>query len=269
MATWYRYTVLRVCPDKIRGEIVNVGICVVCPDGRINIHMPDKMRKAAALDSRYSADFINEAVEGLISFAECSTSIQERESAILFASQDNIRCSEFAEFRLDDPDLYHAKVGELLKLLVTPVTLREKAKIRRITTTVKNEFMERGLLAESGDINEHLVVAQYPIDDKTGLKADFALKNSVMHITQTIDFNVKAQTSKLQEAALDAVKLDMATRSFGDNTAKYVLYSAKRNSEPVKQALSILEDHTELLFNLESATESKEYFDILARAAAH
>lgn len=269
MAVWYKYAVLRICPDEVRGETVNVGLFTLSPEGKIALHIPERMNKASALDDKCDRAFIYSAANTIFELTALAETAQQKTEIISSSFHGALQSSPLAEFMAHDQKDYNRKVKQITDLLITPRISKHREMAPRITTRLKNIFDDSGLLAESGDINEHRIVAQYPIDEKTGLKADFALKNSVMHITQTIDFNVKSQTGKVQEAALDAIKLDMATRTFGKDTAKYVVYSAKRSSQPVKQALGILEQHTEMLFNMESSQDKQEYLSILENAASH
>ncbi|MBP0047677.1 DUF3037 domain-containing protein [Marinobacterium sp. AK62] len=266
MATWYKYAVLRACPDRVRGEIVNVGIVVISPEGQLDVLIPDQMNKAAALDSSMKAELIEEIANEACRAADYVSSVQDKIMMLETASNDFIRCSNFAEFQLSDTKHYTRKVNELLNLLVKPVKHKREAQSRRIGTKMKELFKSKSLLGGQDDIGKHLVVPEYPIDLARGFKADFALKNGVMHITQTIDMNTSDPKQKHAKAALHALTLDKATDVFGDDTKRYVVYSAARRNKTVDQTLQLLGDHADEMFNLESSQETKDYIEIIESA---
>lgn len=266
MAHWYRYAVLRVTPDKIRGEVINVGVIVISPSGDLDVVLPDRHKKAVALDANLEQPVIQEMANQICKFADLEANPLKKEKLIEMACSDILRCSAFAEFKVDKPEHYHRRIEDLLQLLVNPVTRKRQAKTQRIATKVKSIFEDHDILGSIDDIDNHLVVPNYPIDALRGLKADFALKNGCMHITQTIDMNTSDHTQKHAQAALDAVTLDKALNIFGNDTRRYVVYSATRKNQTVDQTLNLLGDHADSMFNLESDEETKEYVDLIQAA---
>ncbi len=268
MAHWYRYAVLRVTPDKMRGEIVNVGVIVISPNGDLDIVLPERHKKAVALDASLEQPVIQEMANQICKLADFDSNPAKKEKLIEMACSDILRCSAFAEFKVDRPENYHRRIDDLLQLLVNPVTRKRQAKTQRIATKVKSIFEDHEILGSIDDIDNHLVVPNYPIDALRGLKADFALKNGCMHITQTIDMNTSDHAQKHAQAALDAVTLDKALNIFGDDTRRYVVYSATRKNQTVDQTLKLLGDHADNMFNLESADDTNAYVELIQAAIA-
>lgn len=266
MATWYRYAVLRAMPDKLRGEVVNVGLVVVTPEGKVDIEIPDQMNKVAALDSELKHPVIADMASEIGFLTDIESNSVNKEPLIEMACTGILRCSTFSDFRIDSPDQYRKRVNDLLKLLVLPVRHKRKATAPRITTKIKRLFEKRDILGAAGDIDKHLVVPQFPIDTERGFKADFALKNGVMHITQTIDMNTTDQSQKHAQAALHGLTLDRALDVFGQETRRYVVYSATKKNQVVNQTLNLLGDHTDEMFNLESSAETREYLELIESA---
>jgi hypothetical protein len=139
---------------------------------------------------------------------------------------------------------------------------------KRISTRVKNIFENHNLLGGRDDIDNHLVVPNYEIDDQQGLVADFALQNSVMHVTQTIEFNSTDVRQKRQQSALNALTLDSAKQVYGDDTKKYVVYSiAKDKDESIEKSLFLLKGHADYLINMKDKNDFNDYIDMIRTAA--
>ncbi len=167
---------------------------------------------------------------------------------------------------------YQAQVRAVLAESVNPPTIaqtnvspisRRRNVVRR---KLRDDFQSMGLWSRNGsDINNHQVVELFPISADHGIVADFALQNTVMHITETIDFLTQSSKSKKLEAQAKTFVLTEAVKVFGPNTAKYVV-AAGSNDPDVRQSVNLLADHAEV-FALESAFDMRRYVEVIATAA--
>jgi len=100
------------------------------------------------------------------------------------------------------------------------------------------------------------------------LFAAFALKNGVMHITETVDFDVSAgsQRQKSIEAQAKTLILSAAKDVLGIDTKNYVVISGS-NRVAARTSINLLQDHAEI-YALESTQDMDSYFDRLSVAAA-
>jgi len=153
-------------------------------------------------------------------------------------------------------------------LLVNPVKTKKAVKVQRISTKMRNLFDGKNLLGGKDDINNHLVVPNFPIDSKNLFKADFALKNGAMHVTQTIDLNTSDTNQKHAQAALDALTLDKARDVFGETTQRYVVFSASAaKSREMEPHIELLNEHATGIYNMESRDDMSSYFELIESAA--
>jgi hypothetical protein len=194
------------------------------------------------------------------------------EDAFQSFMKGSVECSSFASFKASSDRHYQQQINRLLELLITTSKKPEVEHIskKRITTRVKDIFERSRLLGGKNDIGNHLIVPNYEIDNRQGLVADFALQNSVMHVTQTIEFNSTDAKSKRQQSALNALTLEQAVKIFGPGTARYIVYSITNNSmdENIEKSLFMLKGYADHMVNLGSKSDVDDYIDIIRTAAS-
>jgi len=144
----------------------------------------------------------------------------------------------------------------------------EKKNHSLLRSRLKQQFLSLGLLGKTvSDINDHKVVSRYPIEASQGLFADFALKNSVMHITATLDFTTSEQayTAKKYETQAKCLVLKAAEEICGPKTKKYVIVAGadKKNSN---SALNLLRANAKV-YDFEDTSNMAEYLEAIQRAA--
>ncbi len=175
-------------------------------------------------------------------------------------------------FAYNDEADYQAQVRAVLTESVNPPTIAQTnvAPISRrrnvVRRKLRDHFKSRGLWSRNDhDIDNHQVIEQFPISVEHGIVADFALKNSVMHITETIDFETQSLKGKKLEAQAKTFVLSEAVKVFGANTAKYVVAAGSHRAD-VRQSVNLLVDHAQV-FALESADDMTRYVDAITSAA--
>lgn len=175
-------------------------------------------------------------------------------------------------FTFSDEADYQQQVRAVLAESVNPPSFAQAnaAPISRrrnvVRRKLRDHFKARGLWSRNDqDISKHRVVEQFPISAEHGVVADFALRNSVMHITETIDFEIQSIRGRRLEAQAKTLVLSEAVRVFGANTRRYVVAAGMANPD-VKQSVSLLTEYGEI-FALESSTDMTRYVDAIATAA--
>lgn len=167
---------------------------------------------------------------------------------------------------------YHLQVAAVLAESVNPPSLAQSHPVpvsRRRNVVRRNlraHFKARGLWSrQDSDIYQHKIVEQYPISPESGLIAEFALRNGVMHITETVDFEVQSLVGKRLLAQAKTLVLSESARVFGASTRRYVVVAGSTR-EDARQSMNLLRDHAEV-FALESTSDMTTYVDAISSAA--
>lgn len=133
---------------------------------------------------------------------------------------------------------------------------------------MRDHFKAGGLWSRKHeDINNHRVVEQYPVSLENGIVADFALRNGVMHITETIDFEIQSLIGKRVEAQAKTLVLSESLKVFGDMTKTYVVASGTSRPD-AKQSVKLLGEYADV-FALESPTDMRRYVEAMTSAASN
>ncbi|AVJ97814.1 hypothetical protein CSB94_3345 [Pseudomonas aeruginosa] len=134
---------------------------------------------------------------------------------------------------------------------------------------MRNLFKNHNLFSESvDDILNHRVVQNFPISDRANLHADFALKNGVYHITETIDLGARDASVKFKEAGLKSFIMAKAKLELGNETRCYAVYSASAADEKDKsEAIELLSEGSDYSFNLRSQKDMMSYIQRMEEAA--
>jgi hypothetical protein len=266
MERFYNYSVLRVIPDARRGESVNIGIVVFAGTG-LDVRILPSLSKVAALNGQVDLAMLRQLPEAL---NEWTSGVVDAGAAhALLRDLGIVSVSTLGRFETTSEGSYERAVSRLMRTLVNPVTVPRQPYGTRLKTALRTKFKKSKLLGDtSSAIAEHLVVEDYPIDETEGLYADFALKNSAYHITETADFRAAStpQVGLLRAASLAAIKLDKAKQSFGNSTKRYVVYAARRGAP--SQPVNLLGDYSDHIFHMDSRQDMASYFEIIATAAS-
>lgn len=267
-----RYSLLLMNPTVERLDTVVAGAVFHSARGW-DVRVTDNVQKMRAIDPSFSSDRLIHTPALALSLADCARDIRELASqfdgARLGVSMDRF----VGSFTFVDEAEYQRQVSAVLAESVNPPTLakanaapvtRRRNVVRR---KLRDHFKQRGIWSRSDqDINNHKVVEHYPIAPEYGVVADFALKNSVMHITETIDFEIQSPKGRRVEAQAKGFVLTEAIKLFGESTRTYVVAAGTANPE-VKQSVALLADNA-LVYALESTADMNAYVDAIASAAS-
>lgn len=234
----YEFSLLRLSSTDARDERLNIGVVILDTD-TLDVRLAkklDKMRAmSGALGSRQAKDFALSLVELDRKCAEIGISdIKERLTFMVGSGPFSL--SSFGTFTAESRSAYEARISSILNSLVEPESAPAKTleKRSRLLAEVKTEFRHLKVLAKQDEtIESHRIVQKYEID--TGLTADFALKNGVMHIVETVD--ATGDEHKIRQVVsligVSALVLQRAKMNFGENTARRLVYTASPLMESI------------------------------------
>lgn len=275
MTAFARYSLITMQPDPERMDVLCVGALILLPDGSWQVLVPGK-EKLEALGYMAAARRLMAISVNLRELLKtCATITDAR--VLLASMRSSLGVHDFeGVFTYGTEADFKRHVDAItLESIAIPQQPRDEQTDRprvhrtRVRTRLRKHFAEMGVLAAPGDKNaDHKVVPDYPINEKHGLKAEFAVKNSVWHITETVDFDVSSEAvrNKTFEAQAKCLVMHAAQEAFGPKTKRYIVVRGGE-SEHAHTSVDLLST-VGRLFMAESNEDMTAYFDLIA-AAAH
>jgi hypothetical protein len=270
MSILAKYSVLQARPSRDRHEIVTVGL-VMSRNDEWDVRILPEPSKILALNPAFPASGLVNIQRMISALLEGAENFEVARARLARHGNDPALQPHVGQFLAEEDDEYERKISELMKFLVLPPNaqkplVRKQVKANRLRTRLKDRFRAQGLLAKTADeIGEHKVVEHYPINAERGLFAEFALRNGVMHITETVDFTVQKMPRKVLEAQAKTLILSEAAKEFGAGTKRNVIVSGSYLRQAIP-SINLLSDHAEL-FEMSSEADMARYFDIIEEAA--
>lgn len=266
------YSLLLVNPTVDRLDTVVVGAVFHGAAGW-DVRVAASVQKMKAIDPSFPESRLIQTSNLTYELAQGATGMRELQRTFEGARLGLLMDSFVGSFTYSTDEEYQHQVTAVLAESVNPpsLALANAAPITRrrnvVRRKLRDHFRAQGLWSRNDqDIDRHRVVEHFPISIAHGVIADFALKNSVMHITETIDFEIQSLKGKRLEAQAKTFVLTEATNVFGANTKRYVVAAGTANPD-VKQSVLLLADHANV-YALESAADMKNYADQIEAAAA-
>jgi len=269
------YSLLTLYPDAERVDVLCVGVVVLDAAGLWHVAVlptADKLRAVAAS----APDRLQLLAGNLRQYlAECDTLAAAR--ALLARPGSALMLHEFeGVFSYTSESAFATQVQAIMAESVLPppvvgqnikswprTTVRQHTRAR-----LRRQFENMGIMGKSADqLAEHKVVRNFPVSARHGLTAEFAVKNGVMHFTETVDFDVAEDSvrGKTFEAQAKCLVLRSATETFGDKTQCHIVVSGG-GAQHASRTVDLLSTVGHL-YSVESSPEMAAYFDIIARAA--
>ncbi|WP_213662394.1 DUF3037 domain-containing protein [Stutzerimonas stutzeri] len=268
-----KYSLIQFTPDRKRNETINIGLVAFMPDS-IVVNLCESIRKIRAVDGAISGNDLKN-IESMLQkiFSKSVPESQEIESRFEFLKlilPDSYQLSTLGCFSAATREEANLKISLLMNDLVIPprpVITRERG--ARIITNLRSIFRQHDLFSDSvDDIFNHRIVEKFPISEKSSLRADFALKNGVYHITETIDLGARDASVKFKEAGLKSFVMAKAKLELGKETKCYAVYSASAADEKDKsEAIDLLSEGSDFIFNLRSQKDKVDYIQRMEDAA--
>ncbi|USE78867.1 DUF3037 domain-containing protein [Cupriavidus gilardii] len=268
--TDFKFSVLRVIPNAVRGERVNVGLSTVDPSSTVRIHLHVNRDRLRALDPNLTAiDWENwaEQAETLLNSLPESARTQWLCTGLAPVIADK----EFGWFKASQ-DGYDTMVDQLLeRLVLKPRKVAERRKSGRQAThlqaQLRNWFKAEKIMGKSmDDLSRHRIVEEFPVSIETDSFADFAFKNGALHIMETLDLrHVDHLTARLRnQAAFKSVVLDQARDVVGDG--KCIAIVAATDYQAVKPALRMIERNADEVLSIDSPQDVERLATRLSEA---
>ena len=267
-----QYCVIDFRPNFERKEVVSIGL-LVRVDNEWDIRLLPDASKVSALNPLFPIGGITAVGVTLTRMLERADSFQAARIMLTQLGGSPGLQDFVGQFPSDSDQQYESEIAWLMSELVSPPLPTLSASTRlisepRLRTKLRNHFKSQHILARSKDqINDHKVVENFPIEAGKGLIAEFALKNSCMHITETVDFDValSSNRNKRLEAQAKTLVLSAAKDRLGPTTKTYVIVAGS-NRNVAKTSINLLGDYAEV-FALESADDMNSYFQRIYSAA--
>lgn len=275
MTSIAHYSLLAMRPDPERIDVLCVGAVVRTDDGAwtvltpgatkleaLGYHSASRRLLAMATNLRQLLDEVDSlaAARAMLAQLRSTLSLNEFEGFFAFESVADFQ-HQLQAITAESIAVPQAQPEYKVEVVARPATPKVKARLRR-------HFRTMGILANAGDTNaDHRVVPNYPLSAKHGLKAEFALKNAVWHITETVDFDVASEgvRNKTFEAQAKCLVLRAAQDILGPKTKRYIVLNG---SDAAHAANSVdLLSTVGTLFMTESDEDMTNYLDLIAKAA--
>jgi hypothetical protein len=267
------YSLLMMRPDTERLDVLCVGLAARDAEGAWHIATLPRPEKLLAV-APSGADRLPRLEANLRDYlADCDSFEAARQ--LLSRTRGALELHEFeGAFAYTDLADFEAQVNAIMRESVLPpeAAAAPRARVHRVRphtrARLRRQFESMGILARHADeISDHKVVRNFPVSLEHGLTAEFALRNSVMHITETVDFDV-ADTSvrgKTFEAQAKCLIMRAARDAFGSDTQCYVIVSGGGAAHAAR-SVDLLSTAGRL-FSADDKADMTEYLDRMSRAA--
>lgn len=270
------YSLLTLRPDPERIDVLCVGAVVLDAQGNWHISAPGPSTKLLALGAE-PATLTRMGANLSAVLQDCTTLAIARSR--LASLRSALALHEFEGFFSYQAETQFAsQVQAILAESVLPGVARPAApdanavKVVRPRTRarLRRQFETMGIMAHHADeIAQHKVVHNYPVSARHGLNAEFALQNTVMHITETVDFDVVDDSvrAKTYEAQAKCLVLQASMDAFGSQTRRHIVVSGSGAAHAAR-TVDLLSTVGEL-YATESAKDMDNYIAIIAKAAGN
>lgn len=269
------YSLLTLRPSPERIDVLCVGAVALDHEGVWHVSMlPDESKLlAVAPSAKGRLATLGANLKTLLSGVASLSDARERFSRpgsplALHDFEGSFAFQDAADFTRQMAAVMSESVLPVKSLPAKPPQAARMVVPQRTRARLHRQFTTMGIMGKSaGDIASHLVVRNYPVSLKHGLTAEFALKNSVMHITETVDFDVADESvrGKTYEAQAKCLVMREALDSFGRKTECHVVISGG-SAEHASRSVDLLSSVARL-YAVENSEDMSEYFERMARAA--
>lgn len=263
----FKYCVLRLMPDPVRGEVVNIGL-IIFTDGGIDLRIGKNLAKAQALVPHLSIDGLDELKEEL---GDIAGLLNPEEALPLLKSYGPFTVSELGYFTAND-DKYEAKIEQIMRWLVSPPAKPSAREGRsRLATEIRSELKRHKLLGNSiEEMHKNKVVAGYELPGEDDLAVDFAIKNGLYRFTQVIDYRTtpKSVHSKIKEVSIKAIAIHQAPRALDvkkDDVKGYALvWVPPEFADVAHPHLKVLHDFTDEILHYDNPRDRNRYWEMIS-----
>lgn len=257
------YAPLRLHPYAWRSEHLNIGLVVRGADGAVRIHLADNLKKLRSFAPRVDLDVVRGWPAELQPMLSNSQSLDEVAARLARWGQTRQLGEQRGAFQYNSEETYALRVAAALERLVEPEarlrTASQRGQRSRLEVELREAFSAYGWLAPDPSQVDHRIVPRYPIDLEADLRADFAVRNGVMHVIETVDFRVAEPASKRDSARAKALVLTLA-----QGARKYAVV-AGGDGEESQPSVRLLQRQSDVLVRWESPESVDRFLAEMAR----
>jgi hypothetical protein len=260
-----KFWVISYQPNVLRTEHLHIGVVAQKGEDYV-VKLASNLKKLRAFDSRISMKAVRDQEASLGTLIKELGGVDAAQRIGLLGSWQFT--DETGQFQYhDDRDAsFHEGVQWALKITCEPNAARaeiDRAPKSRLFLDLKESFKVSGLLGQN--LNDHKLVSRYTLKADEDLHADFALKNSVMHYIETVDFrSISNLSAKRTEAQSKALVLSVANSE--DPTAISYAVVAGIENEQAKASVKLLERFSDELYVYESSADMTKFIDKMHQA---
>jgi hypothetical protein len=270
MAHSYDYAVVKIAPDPIRDEALNVALVILHPE-HLDVRITPNPERLRAVAPALQPKMLEELRTALRAVDNPTLTTDQRIERLRDLPGISVSGAGtlYAENEVQLDDHIGNLVSRLLKSIRAPATV-PSPKVTRLTKELSAAFRREKLLGRGEDaLDRHKIVRNVAVSSDGALRADFVAKNRKMHVTETVDLRTDGDltAARLKDIAVSAVTLDEAKRTFGRSTQRYFIYAGNRAAEQQARGyLNAAEHHADHVFNFISKDDRARYFDFVFAA---
>ncbi|NNN12589.1 MAG: DUF3037 domain-containing protein [Acidimicrobiaceae bacterium] len=271
------YRILRLVPDRDRGERLNIGIVTTAlpnSDLQWNPHLTQDVEKLRSLDPNLTVSTFTETCGYIVNESNKNLGIEGLEALI----------TSFPIFELSDPASFSCRsdqvddtIAWMMKNLVERPKLQEihhtsKSNLR-LRSTVRDALDRLGVLSSPNDPGPETLtsnpkfVQNYEINEGLSIRADFGAENGKLRLIEVLDLRVKRRTepAKINEASDKALTLIEARKSHKDRLdAAVVIATHSTSSQLFRVCHARIVSHATQIIDM-GDPDSEEGLDQLGR----
>lgn len=273
MAHCYKFAVVRLAPDDVRDERLNVG-AIVLTDTGIDVRLARRLEKVRSISAAVEPHTLRDLIENLKEVDDRLrvSGLDQGARLGVLSRMGPISLSKPGTFVADEANSYEERIAAILRTMVDPepAPRRLREKRSKLLTQVKTIFRrERVLARKDENIDSHRIVASYELDE--GLVADLVLKNGAYHVIETVDASGDEDSLRraISEIGVAALVLERARMKFGESATKArLVYNASSTLERIaKPSLDAVAHQNAELINWSSADDRGKFVHSLAALA--
>jgi len=268
----YPFALLRVRSDPVRGESFNVGL-VVFVHGKILARVDANLARLRAFDPNLAALPIWATLQqDLENIANNLDSIETQHHLLKSLLAPVHADQKLGEIALREGESLEERLEQLMQRLVRrrPRTLSISHQARggkesKLNALLRDWFKASNIYSRNvADLSNHRVVPNYPIAANNDLYAEFALKNGVVHIIETLDFRGHDKVNAIvhKEAAIKSIVLDQAKRNL-DRQSKKIAVIAASDYGAMRPVIGIVSNYADDVITMSSDQDKQRLADFI------
>lgn len=271
MSTTVPFHVLQIVPDRVRGEVMNVGVALVTPQGpdvRLRL-LPSRLRALSPTLGRMDAQEWLDAWHAALARIDGA---ELRWTWLRTAMAPLQVCEAVGTLHAENDADLEMQVEAVLTRMVMPLKAERKLttprpRRSRLNGQITAWLRQQQLYSRNmQDLTKNRVVSSYPLSLDEELFAEFALKNGVVHVMETLDLRGHDSYTKTlrNEASFKAMVLDLAEDSLP--TSQRIAVVAADNYGDMKPAFSLLNRKATHVVNMDSSQDRQWLADFVSEA---